>query len=98
MGRRLLSFGGASYGPTLAGRISGYYVLTPLEDRLSDEEKMSRIRAYNPYWTHVISYHEWLGHNVQRAIALQHVNHRQEWLNRARALRAQDNERPFQQP
>ena len=70
MGRRVLSFGGASYGPTLAGRISGYYVLTPLEDRLTNEEKRSRIKAYNPYWTHVISYHEWLGHNVQRAIAL----------------------------
>jgi uncharacterized protein (DUF885 family) len=38
-----------------------------LEDRLSPEEKASRIRSYNPYWTHVISYHEWLGHNVQRA-------------------------------
>jgi hypothetical protein len=74
MGRRILSFGGASYGPTLAGRISGYYVLTPLEDRLTDEEKLSRIKAYNPYWTHVISYHEWVGHNVQRAIALKHVS------------------------
>ena len=74
MGRRILSFGGASYGPTLAGRISGYYVLTPLEERLSEEERLSRIKAYNPYWTHVISYHEWLGHNVQRAIAIEHVN------------------------
>jgi uncharacterized protein (DUF885 family) len=73
MGRRTLSFGGADYGPTLAGRISGYYVLTPLEERLSDEEKASRIKSYNPYWTHVISYHEWLGHNVQRAIAEAHV-------------------------
>lgn len=69
MGRRTLSFGGASYGPTLAGRISGYYVLTPLEPWLSDDEGSSRLRSYNPYWTHVISYHEWLGHNVQRAIA-----------------------------
>ncbi len=69
MARRILSFGGASYGPTIAGRISGYYVLTPLEERLSPEEKASRIRSYNPYWTHVISYHEWLGHNVQRAYA-----------------------------
>ena len=67
MARRTLSFGGAEYGPTVADRISGYYVLTPLEERLSDEEKASRIRSYNPYWTHVISYHEWLGHNVQRA-------------------------------
>ncbi len=67
MGRRTLSFGGATGGPTVAGRQSGYYVLTPLEDRLSPEEKASRIRSYNPYWTHVISYHEWLGHNVQRA-------------------------------
>ena len=69
MGRRTLSFGGASYGPTLAGRISGYYVLTPLEPWLSEEEAASRLRSYNPYWTHVISYHEWLGHNVQRAFA-----------------------------
>jgi uncharacterized protein (DUF885 family) len=69
MGRRILSFGGASYGPTVAGRISGYYVLTPLEERLSAEEKASRLRSYNPYWTHVISYHEWVGHNVQRAWA-----------------------------
>ncbi len=67
MGRRILSFGGASYGPTVAGRISGYYVLTPLEERLTEAERASRIRSYNPYWTHVISYHEWLGHNVQRA-------------------------------
>lgn len=73
MGRRILSFGGATYGPTVAGRISGYYVLTPLEDRLSPEEAASRIKAYNPYWTHVISYHEWLGHNVQRAHAMAHV-------------------------
>jgi uncharacterized protein (DUF885 family) len=64
---------GASYGPTVAGRISGYYVLTPLEERLTDEQKASRIRSYNPYWTHVISYHEWLGHNVQRAHANAHV-------------------------
>lgn len=69
MGRRVLSFGGASYGPTIAGRISGYYVLTPLEERLTAEEKASRLRSYNPYWTHVISYHEWVGHNVQRAWA-----------------------------
>ena len=73
MGRRVLSFGGASYGPTLGGRISGYYVLTPLEERLSEAERASRIKAYNPYWTHVISYHEWVGHNVQRAIAEEHV-------------------------
>jgi len=71
MGRRVLSFGGASYGPTISGRISGYYVLTPLEERLTPEEKTSRIRSYNPYWTHVISYHEWVGHNVQRAFAQQ---------------------------
>jgi uncharacterized protein (DUF885 family) len=69
MSRRVLSFGGATYGPTVAGRLSGYYVLTPLEDILSEEEKASRIRSYNPYWTHVISYHEWLGHTVQRAAA-----------------------------
>lgn len=69
MARRILSFGGANYGPTFGGRISGYYILTPLEDRLTDEEKASRLKSYNPYWTHVISYHEWLGHNVQRAVA-----------------------------
>ncbi len=69
MARRILSFGGANYGPTLGGRISGYYILTPIEDRLSEEDKRSRLKSYNPYWTHVISYHEWLGHNVQRAIA-----------------------------
>jgi len=73
MARRILSFGGASYGPTVSGRISGYYVLTPLEERLTEQEKASRIRSYNPYWTHVISYHEWLGHNVQRAHASAHV-------------------------
>lgn len=69
MARRLLSFGGASYGPSIGGRISGYYVLTPPPPHLSDEETRSRLRSYNPYWTHVISYHEWLGHNVQRAVA-----------------------------
>lgn len=69
MGRRTLSFGGATYGPTLNGRLTGYYVITPLEDILTEREKASRIRAYNPYWTHVISYHEWLGHTVQRAAA-----------------------------
>lgn len=69
MSRRTLSFGGATYGPTVAGRLSGYYVLTPLEDILTEEERASRIRSYNPYWTHVISYHEWLGHTVQRAAA-----------------------------
>ena len=74
MGRRTLSFGGAEYGPTLAGRISGYYVLTPLEERLTDDERASRLKAYNPYWTHVISYHEWVGHNVQRAIAEQYAD------------------------
>ena len=73
MGRRILSFGGASYGPTIAGRISGYYVLTPLEEQLTEEERASRLRSYNPYWTHVISYHEWLGHNVERAIGNEHV-------------------------
>ena len=73
MGRRILSFGGASYGPTIAGRISGYYVLTPLEARLTEEERLSRLKSYNPYWTHVISYHEWVGHNVQRAIAEEHL-------------------------
>ncbi len=48
-------------------------VLTPLEDRLTDEERLSRLKSYNPYWTHVISYHEWVGHNVQRAIAEEHL-------------------------
>jgi hypothetical protein len=67
MARRTLSFGGATYGPTVAGRLSGYYVLTPLEPWLTDAERASRIRSYNPYWTHVISYHEWLGHTAQRA-------------------------------
>ncbi|MEM1189767.1 MAG: DUF885 family protein [Pseudomonadota bacterium] len=74
MARRILSFGGATRGPDVAGRQSGYYILTPLEDRLSAEEKASRIRSYNPYWTHVISYHEWLGHNVQIAAAREHVD------------------------
>jgi uncharacterized protein (DUF885 family) len=73
MARRTLSFGGASPGPTVAGRQSGYYVLTPLEDRLTEAERASRIKAYNPYWTHVISYHEWLGHTVQIASAAAHV-------------------------
>jgi uncharacterized protein (DUF885 family) len=73
MARRSLSFGGAYQGVTLAGRQSGYYVLTPLEERLSQEEAASRIKAYNPYWTHVISYHEWLGHNVQIAAARANV-------------------------
>jgi uncharacterized protein (DUF885 family) len=73
MARRILSFGGATGGPTVAGRQSGYYILTPLEDILTPEEKASRIRSYNPYWTHVISYHEWLGHNVQIAAANEHV-------------------------
>ncbi|MEM8934038.1 MAG: DUF885 family protein [Acidobacteriota bacterium] len=70
MARRILSFGGASYGPTVAGRLSGYYVLTPIEPWLDDEARLARLKAYNPYWTHVISYHEWLGHTVQRAHAL----------------------------
>jgi hypothetical protein len=74
MARRILSFGGATRGPDVAGRQSGYYILTPLEDRLTDAEKASRIRSYNPYWTHVISYHEWLGHNVQIAAAREHVD------------------------
>ncbi|OYX78997.1 MAG: hypothetical protein B7Y82_02245 [Sphingomonadales bacterium 32-65-25] len=73
MARRILSFGGATGGPTVTGRQSGYYILTPLEDRLTPQEKASRIKAYNPYWTHVISYHEWLGHNVQIAARNQHV-------------------------
>ena len=73
MSRRILSFGGATRGPDLAGRQSGYYILTPLEERLTDAEKASRIRSYNPYWTHVISYHEWLGHNVQIAAATENV-------------------------
>jgi uncharacterized protein (DUF885 family) len=73
MSRRTLSFGGATRGPDVAGRQSGYYILTPLEDRLTQEEKASRIRSYNPYWTNVISYHEWLGHNVQIAAAREHV-------------------------
>jgi uncharacterized protein (DUF885 family) len=73
MARRVLSFGGATGGPTVAGRQSGYYIVSPLEDRLTDEERASRIKAYNPYWTHVISYHEWLGHNVQIAARNEHV-------------------------
>ena len=73
MARRILSFGGATGGPTVAGRQSGYYILTPLEDRLTEDERASRIKAYNPYWTHVISYHEWLGHNVQIAARNRHV-------------------------
>lgn len=73
MARRVLSFGGATRGPNVAGRQSGYYILTPLEERLSDEQKASRLLSYNPYWTHVISYHEWLGHNVQIAAAAENV-------------------------
>jgi uncharacterized protein (DUF885 family) len=73
MARRILPFGGATGGPTVAGRQSGYYILTPLEDTLTPAERASRIKAYNPYWTHVISYHEWLGHNVQIAARIRHV-------------------------
>ena len=73
MARRTLSFGGATGGPTVAGRQSGYYILTPLEDTLTPAERASRIKSYNPYWTHVISYHEWLGHNVQIAARNEHV-------------------------
>lgn len=69
MARRILSFGGAEYGPTVGGRLSGYYVVTPIEERLDEVEAGERLAAYNPYWTDVISYHEWLGHNVQRAYA-----------------------------
>lgn len=73
MARRTLSFGGATQGPAIAGRQSGYYILTPLEGRLTPEESASRIKSYNPYWTHVISYHEWLGHTVQIASARANV-------------------------
>lgn len=83
MARRTLSFGGATSGPAVAGRQSGYYILTPLEARLSPEEKASRIKSYNPYWTHVISYHEWLGHNVQDAAASEHVERPMRKLFRA---------------
>lgn len=74
MGRRVLSFGGASGGPTIDGRPSGYYVITPLEEGLTEEERRQRLRSYNPYWTHVISYHEWLGHNVEGANTAIHVD------------------------
>ena len=83
MGRRALSFGGATIGPTVAGRQSGYYILTPIEDRLSKKEKASRIRSYNPYWTNVISYHEWLGHNVQKASANENVTRKMRQLFRS---------------
>ena len=83
MGRRALSFGGATIGPTVAGRQSGYYIITPLEDRLSQKEKASRIRSYNPYWTNVISYHEWLGHNVQKAAANENVKRKMRQLFRS---------------
>lgn len=73
MARRTLSFGGATSGPTIDGQQSGFYILTPLEDRLTPEEKRSRLKSYNPYWTHVISYHEWLGHTVQIASARANV-------------------------
>jgi uncharacterized protein (DUF885 family) len=73
MARRTLSFGGATSGPTIDGQQSGFYILTPLEDRLTEEEKLSRLKSYNPYWTHVISYHEWLGHTVQIASARANV-------------------------
>lgn len=73
MARRTLSFGGATSGPTIDGMQSGFYILTPLEDRLTPKEKLSRLRSYNPYWTHVISYHEWLGHTVQIASARANV-------------------------
>jgi len=83
MGRRALSFGGATIGPTVAGRQSGYYIITPLENRLSQKEKASRIRSYNPYWTNVISYHEWLGHNVQKAAANENVKRKMRQLFRS---------------
>ena len=83
MGRRALSFGGATIGPTVAGRQSGYYIITPLENRLSQKEKASRIRSYNPYWTNVISYHEWLGHNVQKASANENVKRKMRQLFRS---------------
>lgn len=67
MARRILSVGGASPGPTVGGRQSGYYVVSPPEPRLAPEERASRLKAFNPYWTHVVSYHEWLGHTVQIA-------------------------------
>ncbi len=73
MARRTLSFGGATSGPTIDGQQSGFYILTPLEDRLTPAEKRSRLKSYNPYWTHVISYHEWLGHTVQIASARANV-------------------------
>jgi len=73
MARRTLSFGGATAGPTIDGIQQGFYILTPLEDRLTPEEKLSRLKSYNPYWTHVISYHEWLGHTVQIASARANV-------------------------
>lgn len=73
MARRTLSFGGATAGPTIDGQQSGFYILTPLEDRLTEAEKLSRLKSYNPYWTHVISYHEWLGHTVQIASARANV-------------------------
>lgn len=73
MARRTLSFGGATAGPTIDGIQSGFYILTPLEDRLTPQEKLSRLKSYNPYWTHVISYHEWLGHTVQIASARANV-------------------------
>ena len=63
MSRRGLSFGGESED-VLAGRPGGFYVLTPLEDCLTPEERASRLRSYSPYWTQVTSYHEWVGHGL----------------------------------
>jgi uncharacterized protein (DUF885 family) len=66
MSRRPLSFGGAYTDSRFpGGRVGGYYVMTPLEDRLTPEEKASRIKGYNPYQVNVTSYHEWLGHIIQ---------------------------------
>lgn len=66
--RRSYSFGGSYQAHNMAGRRSGYYVLTPPDSRLSAEERASILKGYNPYWMHVISYHEWLGHVVHFAI------------------------------
>jgi len=66
--RRSYSFGGSCQGHNMAGRRSGYYVLTPPEQGLTPEERTSMLKGYNPYWMHVISYHEWLGHVVHFAI------------------------------
>lgn len=68
--RKTMSFGGYYPATPFNPDEAGFYMVTPVDPKLSPQEEEEFLRGYNIYWVRVVALHEcYPGHHLQFSIA-----------------------------